>query len=240
MEKKHFLFYFGVVSRRLPKLVNNWNFKRLANMIIDDDWIKFCVTIYPLLRNHSGLDYRNFLYRERKRKILFERKLAVEEKNIEKERGGSYIKSIKRRFCAMQEALLQHIHIVECSGGLPPDGSSKGGTEKRSREEESINSSPEGAPKKARSRPSKKRKEMHNDDSDNPPPPPPPPPPVAASGPAIKSVKCGLRAVVKSSKFYHLSPDLIVRTIREVGAKHHEALYFGKMLMRFTCWRTRW
>jgi hypothetical protein len=59
------------------KLVNDWNFERLAIMETDDDWIKFCVTIYPLLK--SGLDYRNFLYRERKRKILFERKLAVEE-----------------------------------------------------------------------------------------------------------------------------------------------------------------
>jgi len=137
---------------------------------------------------------------------------------------------MKRRFSVMQEALPQHMPIMECSGGLPLDRSLEGGAEKRSREEESINSSPEGAPKKARSRPSKKRKEMHNDDSDN--PPPPPPPPVAASGPVIKSGKCGLRAVVKTSKFYHLSPDIIVRKIQEVAAKHHEALYFGKMLMR--------
>jgi hypothetical protein len=42
-------FYFGVVSRRLSKRVNDWNFERLAIMIIDDDWIKFCVTIYPLI-----------------------------------------------------------------------------------------------------------------------------------------------------------------------------------------------
>ena len=135
-------------------------------MIIDDDWIKFCVTIYPLLRNHSGLDYRNFLYRERKRKMLFERKLA-----IKKVRDASFIKSMKRRFRVMQEALLQHIHIVECSAELPPDGSSKGGAEKRTREEESSNSSPEGAPKKARFRPSKKRKD-----------PPPPPPQAVING----------------------------------------------------------
>ena len=118
MEKKHFLFYFGVVSRRLSKRVNDWNFERLAIMIIDDDWIKFCVTIYPLLRNHSGLDYRNFLYRERKRKMLFERKLGLETRATMKVRDASHIKSMKRRFGVMQEALLQHIHIVECSGGL--------------------------------------------------------------------------------------------------------------------------
>jgi len=29
---KHFLFYFGVVSRRLSKRVNDWNFERLAIM----------------------------------------------------------------------------------------------------------------------------------------------------------------------------------------------------------------
>jgi hypothetical protein len=165
MEGEHFLFYFGVVSRRLSKRVNDWNFERLAIMIINDDWIKFCVTIYPLLRNHSGLDYRNFLQRERKRKMLFERNLALHERDVKKVRDGSYIKSMKRRFGVMQEALLQHIHIVECSGGLPPDGSSKGGAEKRTREEESSNSSPEGAHKLARSRASSKRKDPPDDDS---------------------------------------------------------------------------
>ena len=91
---------------------------------------------YTLLRNQSGLDFRNFLQRERKRKMLFEKKLALEERAFKKVKDASYMKSMKRRFRVMQEALFQHIHIVECSGGLPPDGSSKGGAEKRSREEE--------------------------------------------------------------------------------------------------------
>ena len=37
-----------------------------------------------------------------------------------------------------------------------------------------------------------------------------------------------------------MSPDLIVRKIREVAGKHHEALYFGQMLMRLYLLENTW